>query len=37
MQSMKFSIMQIKSHPGCENIDMELIPVIKTAMTKALK
>lgn len=33
----KLSTMQIKSHPGCENIDMELIPIIKTAMTIALK
>lgn len=29
------SKMQIKSHPGCENIDMELIPINKTAMTIA--
>lgn len=34
---MKFSIMKIKAHPSCETIGMGSIPIITTALTKALK
>lgn len=31
----KFSIMKIKAHPGCETISMGSIPTITTALTKS--